>query len=118
MAVLNIEKAMRLSPHDRLIFAMMGVRANSLLQLGELDEAAAWMERGMRQPNAHALAFANGAFIGALVGRDDMVEVAMSNLRRLRPDYSIADFLNTMPFVKDEHRQMVIDGLRKAGLPD
>ena len=117
-AVLNIEKAMRLSPHDPLIFAMMGVRANSLLHLGELDEAAAWMERGMRQPNSHALAVANGAFNGALAGRDDMVETAMSNLRQLRPDYSIADFLNTLSFVKDEHRQMVIDGLRKAGLPD
>ncbi|NQU56377.1 MAG: winged helix-turn-helix domain-containing protein, partial [Rhodospirillales bacterium] len=69
-ALRNIERAMRLSPHDPLAFAMMGVRSIALIQLGEMDEAAAWIERAMRQPNIHALLFANAALCGALAGRE------------------------------------------------
>ena len=117
-AIQNLKKAMSLSPHDPISFAMMMCTSVANAFLGELDLAVEWTERGIRQPNAHEHIYANAAFIGALADRDDVLKTGMDYLSRNNPNYTCADFLRTFPFEIKSDFEVVLNSLRKAGLPE
>jgi adenylate cyclase len=53
----------------------------------------------------------------AQVGRSDEARAACLDLRRAKPDMTVAS-LNGLPFARTADRDHVADGLRKAGLPE
>src|SRR5262245_19052613 len=87
--------ARRLRPFDPLLYAMCCARAFALVRLGRYDEAAEWAIRAARKPNAHVQAHALSALILAVAGRlkDALREVDV--VHRLRPTYTIDDFLSS-----------------------
>ncbi len=110
------DTARRLSPYDPIRFAMLSVRANCLVQLGELDEAVEWVVRAARQPNAHYHIHAIATYCTALAGRTDLTERYKEKLLASRPDYSVKDFLLAFPLKEPAHVELVREGLKKAGL--
>jgi len=77
------------------LYAMCCARAFALVRLGRYDEAAEWAIRGARMPNAHVQAHGLSALILAVAGKveDALREVGV--VRRLRPTYTIDDFLSS-----------------------
>ena len=112
----STDTARRLSPYDPLRFAMLSVRANCLVQLGRFEEAAEWVVRAARQPNAHHHIVAIAAYCTGLAGRDALARQFLDKLRAVRPDYSLEDFLLAFPLKEKAHVDLVRDGMRKAGL--
>lgn len=108
--------ARRLSPYDPLRFAMLSVRANCLVQLGQFDEAADWVVRAARQPNAHHHIVAIAAYCTGLAGRTDLARQFLKRLQDVRPDYRMEDFLLAFPLREKAHIELVRDGFAKAGL--
>jgi len=95
VAVHATDVARQLSPFDPMLYAMCCARAFALVRLGRYDEAAEWAIRAARKPNAHVQAHALSALILAVAGRlqDALREVDV--VRRLRPTYTIDDFLSS-----------------------
>jgi adenylate cyclase len=97
-----LDKAYQLSPRDPLLFAFLGTRAMSLLQMGQYDQAAKWGELSVRPSNAH---FHNHAILTSSLGhlgRTAEAKRALDETLRLRPDYSGGVVERMMPF---KHRR-------------
>jgi tetratricopeptide (TPR) repeat protein len=102
VAVHATDVARQLSPFDPMLYAMCCARAFALVRLGKYDEAADWAIRAARKPNAHVQAHALSALILAVAGRlkDALQEVDV--VHRLRPTYTIDDFLSSYRVVGSE----------------
>src|SRR5262245_31335095 len=102
VAIHATDVARQLSPFDPMLYAMCCARAFALVRLGRYDEAAEWAIRAARKPNAHVQAHALSALILAVAGRlkDALREVEV--VHRLRPTYTIDDFLASYRVVGSE----------------
>ena len=102
LAVHATDVARQLSPFDPMLYAICCARAFALVRLGRYDEAAEWAMRAAREPNAHVQAHALSALILAVAGRlkDALREVDV--VHRLRPTYTIDDFLSSYRVVGSE----------------
>ncbi|MGI9476137.1 MAG: winged helix-turn-helix domain-containing tetratricopeptide repeat protein [Hyphomicrobiaceae bacterium] len=110
--------ARRLSPNDPMRFAMLSVRANCLAQMGEFEEAVKWVQQATHQSNAHFHILAIAVYITCAADEMDLARKYKDRLLRNRPDYRISDFFRGFPLRSKEHIALVVDGLRKAGLPE
>jgi predicted Zn-dependent protease len=110
---------MRLSPLDPRMFAWQYTIALAHLCAARYDEAAAWAERALRdQPNM-ATALRAVAASHALAGRLAEAQQIMARLRQLDPALRISNLGELLPpFRRAKDRARIVDGLRKAGLPE
>ena len=118
-AIKHAALAMRLSPLDPRMFAWQYTTALAHLCAARYDEAAAWAERALRdQPNM-ATALRTVAASHALAGRLAEAQQIMGRLRQLDPALRISNLGELLPpFRRAEDRARIVDGLRKAGLPE
>ncbi|MBX3585972.1 MAG: hypothetical protein KF796_04950 [Ramlibacter sp.] len=110
--------AQRLSPYDPLLFAMEGSRAISLAIEGKHDEAVAWSVRATSEPHAHFHMQAIAAACLALAQRRDEARIYAQRACRLHPGYSIGVFERSFPHKFAQHRELLAQALRSAGVPD
>ncbi|WP_431274345.1 tetratricopeptide repeat protein [Variovorax ureilyticus] len=118
----EIDKARGLSPADaRLLYAVYALSATANFVQGRDDEAYRWAMRWAAEYPNSGQPYAMLAAIDALRGHDAEAAAHMARHRELLPNDSIAYvvFLNpsTDPVFLAQ-RARLIDGLRKAGLPD
>jgi tetratricopeptide (TPR) repeat protein len=102
VAVHATDVARQLSPFDPMLYAMCCARAFALVRLGRYDEAAEWAMSAARKPNAHVQAHALSALILAVAGRLKDALRQVDVVRRLRPTYTIDDFLSSYRVVGSE----------------
>jgi len=113
------QRAMLLSPLDPERWMFSGVIALACLAEGRYVEAVAWSDRALsEQPRGMTVVEVKAAACGHL----DRVEEARECIRRLRellPGWSIANWKSGFGMiVASELRTILVDGLRKAGLPE
>ena len=111
-------EAMRLSPHDPIMWGYMASRSIALTLLGCYEEGLDWARRARQQPNA-AL-FASIAEIAALglLGRTEEAGTALVRARHFKPDVTTGFIDLVLPITDPDCHALFMDGLRKAGLPD
>jgi TolB-like protein len=104
-AVEAADIARQLSPFDPMLYAMCAARAFALFRMERCEEAAEWALKAAEKPNAHAHVHALAALILAAAGRsaDSFREVGAT--RKLRPNYSIDDFLSSFRVLSDVERK-------------
>ena len=95
MAVHATDVARQLSPFDPMLYAICCARAFALVRLGRYDEAAEWAIKAARRPNAHVQAHALSALVLAVAGRLKHARRQVDIVRRLRPTYTMNDFLSS-----------------------
>ncbi len=113
------DDAIRLSPRDNFLYAYQMFKGVALGYLGRNDEAiefsrmACW--RGNADINPH-LFFAS--ILGHL-GRAEEAKTQVTAALSTDPDFTLSRFANGMvsPMI-DPLKSWVLDGMRKAGLPD
>ncbi len=111
-------EAMRLSPHDPLMWGFMASRSIALTFLGRYEEGLDWARKALQQPNAALFAsVAELAGLG-LLGRTDEARAALTRARRFKPDVTTGFVDLVMPITDPECHALFMEGLRKAGLPD
>ena len=115
-ALVEVEKAYRLSPHDPLAFAFMIIKCQAFFLMDDLEQAWEWGERSTRQPNAHFLVFAIAMAVAARAGWDDRMEHMKAEVLRLRPDFRPDMYLLSHPYSNEQHRQLYLDAFAKAGI--
>jgi adenylate cyclase len=114
-AVRSFERAIRMSPVDPLLhitFLQMGL---AFIELGRFDDAIVMGKRALRQnpffspiPRCLASAFAH-------LGRDTEAREAAAHLLELDPGFTISTYIARGG---QSHSKLLIEGLRKAGLPE
>jgi TolB-like protein/DNA-binding winged helix-turn-helix (wHTH) protein len=105
-AVEATDVARQLSPFDPMLYAMCAARAFALFRMERCDEAAEWALKAAEKPNAHAHVHAIAALILAVAGRFEDSFREVGAIRKLRPTYSIDDFLSSFRVLSDQERRV------------
>ncbi len=111
-------EAMRLSPHDPIMWAYMAIRSIALTLLGRYEEGLDWARRALQQPNTALFACVAQLAALGLLGREDEAAGALERARQFMPDVTIGFVLEVMPITDPDYRARLTEGLRKAGLTD
>ena len=117
-AVEHFEKAMRLSPLDSAAYRAHSGLAFAYLFLQRYDDAATWAAKALQgnlnfSPTHRVLAASL-----AHADRLDEARAAVERLLALVPDLTVTRFGKFTRFRHPENFALLIDGLRKAGLPE
>ena len=97
-AISASDHSRQLSPFDPLLFGMLGTRAMALARLGDFAQAADWAVKAATRPNAHPHILAIAAFCLSLADQPDQAQDYAAAIRRVLPQYSLADFLGAFRF--------------------
>ena len=107
---------MALDPYHSDIW--LHFQAQAAYQLGRYPEAIGLLkQRILRNPNTDT----SRALLAASYGQLGLIEEAHEawrELLRVNPDYSIEHRRKVLPYKHPEDFEKIIDGLRKAGLPE
>jgi adenylate cyclase len=120
-ALEQFEAALRLSPRDPGLWSYLALKASTLYQLRQYDEAVRSARDAARQsvadliwPNVHL-----AAALGQL-GRTNEALAAVEELRRRRPGLTVSD-VRSWPHNRSRSEgslEHILEGLRLAGLPE
>ena len=118
LALADVERALQLSPSDIFSFAWWCVGAYAHFACGRYDDALSWAERTSRERPGYLPSARLIVASAALVGRPESPEMSLARLRQLDPMLRISNLREQMTFRRAEDLARLLDGLRKAGLPD
>ena len=115
-AIRELDEAQRLSPHDPLRWAFMGIKSFALTLLRRYDEALVWAKRAQRWPNATAWVYFIEAVPLAHLGRVEEARAALERAFTIKPDLSTGYFEQIFRFKDPAEMAHVMGGLYEAGL--
>lgn len=118
VAIHQLQRAMRNSPVDALMFSMHTGMALAHFMAGRDDEAYAWAEKALQRNPLASPAVRLAAASAALLGRRADATKYLSLLRQLDPALSLSTLGDRIILRRPEHFERLADGLRKAGLPE
>jgi tetratricopeptide (TPR) repeat protein len=119
----HVAEALRLSPRDAMAYIWMTNVGMAKLHLGKWEQAVAWFRRAIEANRNHPHAcFVLSAALAHL-GRIDEAHSAVKAGLRLDPTFAISRFRAAWVTRSDDatylaQLDLVLDGLRKAGLPE
>ena len=117
-AIPHIETAIRLSPHDDLIGLFYSRLAEAHFYLGNHEEAAELAQKTLRLRGSQWPSYARLASVLGHLGRIDDAKKALEELKDIQPQASISFMKENHPTIDANYMIHVLDGLRKAGLPE
>ena len=117
----HVQEALRLSPRDPVAHLWCMYAGEAKLYLGKDEEAAAWLRRSIETnrsyPMSHFLLAAALARLGRLPEAKSEARTGLA----INPTFSISRFRASVPSdgpTAVAGRERIIDGLRKAGVPE
>ncbi len=117
-AVAQFDTALRLSPKDPFRWAFKTMRAYSLLQLKDYDNAVEWGRRAIRDNESMFWPYVPVSSALGHLGRIEEAEKVFAGLLRVKPDFSSTTIHETLRFRNASDREHLLSGLYKAGLKD
>lgn len=117
-AIASHDEAMRLSPHDPMMWAYMASKAIALALMGELEEAILWSRRAQQQPNAAIFSHVGEICALGLLGRKEEAADAVERAKKVMPAVTVRHLDKVLPITHAPSREALLRGLRRAGLPE
>jgi adenylate cyclase len=115
-AISSFDRAMALDPRFNSI--VLYFRAQAAYQLGRYDEAASLLRRRiLRNPETDVSRVLLAATLGQM-GRIDEALEAWREALIINPAYSLEQRRNVLPYKNPADFERIVEGLRKAGLPE
>ena len=114
-----LDRGIRLSPHDPLLFATETIRSFSCTLQHQHEAAAEWALRAVRRPQAVGGGYWPYAALAAALGnlgKTEEAEAALASAFKQKPDLSLAYVIKTLPTTQLDGLGPYLDGLRAAGL--
>jgi adenylate cyclase len=117
-AIESVERAIRLSPNDPSMWVAHGELSKAHIQLTDYEAALGWARRSVEK-HADNLA-AHHVLIASLAQLDhiDEAKSALNQLLELDPGLTIERLLEIFSLSRYRNLDGMLDGLRKAGLPE
>jgi adenylate cyclase len=113
-ALPSFERAIRMSPVDPLLHQTFTGRGYALIELGRFDEAIVAGKKAQRQNPAFPPTYRCLASAFAHLGRDAEAREAAAGLLEIDPAFTISAWIARGG---QSNAKLMIEGLRKAGLP-
>ena len=114
-ALQSFERAVRISPADPSLHMLFVGVAWASIELRRFDEAVVAGKKALRQNSSFSLAYRCLASALAHLGRDAEAREAAARVLEVDPAFTISA---RMGRVRRSHVKLLIEGLRKAGLPE
>ena len=114
-AVFSFERAMRLSPVDPQLHTTLVGMGLAFIELGRFDEAIVAGKKAQRLNPSFATAYRCLASAFAHLGRDDEAREAAARVLETDPAFTISAWIARGG---QSNAKLLIEGLRKAGLPE
>jgi adenylate cyclase len=114
-AVRSFEFAMRMSPVDPLLHRSFTGMGYAFVELRRFDEAIVAGKKARRQNPSYSASYRCLASAFAHLGRDAEAREAAARLLQLDPSFTISDWIARGG---QSNAKLLIEGLRKAGLPE
>ncbi|MCZ6771062.1 MAG: tetratricopeptide repeat protein [Proteobacteria bacterium] len=117
-AISHFDEAERLSPKDPSLWLSLMGRCLAYLIRGEFEEADKAGKRAIAIPNATLIVhFIHTAALGHL-GHLDEARTSIETMLRINPKFSMKYVDRVLPTNEQNIRDVILDGLRKAGAPE
>ena len=117
-AIESLDRALRLSPHDPLIWVVNAARALMFFATKRLDEAEESARQAVRHPMAAITARIIFAATLGQLEKDEEARKVMADVLRMKPDISAEYVAQIWPFNNPVVTEYLIEGLHKAGMPN
>jgi adenylate cyclase len=114
-AVRSFERAIRMSPVDPGLHTKFGGMAMAFIELRRFDEAIVAGKRALRQNPSFSVAHRCLASAFAHLGRDAEAREAAARMFEFDPAFTISGWIARGGY---SNSKLLIEGLRKAGLPE
>lgn len=115
-AIQHATTAIRLSPNDPQLFNMQAVVAYGHLYAHRFEEAVRWAQSAVR--DRHVTTWRVLAASYALSGRQKEAAKAGEHLLGLDPSIRLSEVKNVIPLRRREDLELLVEGLRLAGVPE
>ena len=116
-----LDKAIRLSPRDPILWGTMCFRSVTCNLLQQYEAAVEWARRAIHEPRAAGGGYWSYAVLASALGnlgQTAEAQAAVDEALRRKPDLSLTYLETTLPTKQPGGLERYLDGLRKAGLPD
>ena len=114
-AVRSFERAIRMSPIDPRLHRTFAGIGYAFIELRRFDEAIVAAKKAIRQNPSYSVAYRCLASAFAHLGRDAEAHEAAARLLELDPAFTISAWIARGG---QSNAKLLIEGLRKAGLPE
>jgi adenylate cyclase len=114
-AVRSFERAIRMSPVDPLLHRSFVGMGMAFIELRRFDEALAAGKKAQRQNPSYSGAYRCLASAFAHLGRDAEAREAAARMLELDPTFTISSWIARGG---QSNTKLIVEGLRKAGLPE
>jgi adenylate cyclase len=114
-AIRSFERAMRTSPVDPTIHSALAGMGSAFIELRRFDEAIVAGKKAQRQNPSYVPAYFCLASAFAHLGRDTEAREAAARVLEVDPSFTISAWIARGGY---SNSKMLIEGLRKAGLPE
>jgi adenylate cyclase len=114
-AIRSFERAIRLSPVDPLLYVTFGGIGSALIELCRFDEAIVAGKKAQRLNPAFQGSYRCLASAFAHLGRDAEAREAAARMLEVDPAFTISAWIARGG---QSNAKLIIEGLRKAGLPE
>ena len=95
-----VSRAQSLSPYDPMRFAMLSLKAMSLISTGAAEEAATLMTQAVEESNAHYHILAIAVIAFAAAQKTEQSTHYLERLHALRPGYNSQTYLRAFPLFR------------------
>jgi adenylate cyclase len=112
-AVRSFERALRVSPGDPQLHLTFGGMGFAFIELGRFDGAIVWGKKAQRQNRSFPLSYY--CLASGHLGRDAEAREAAARLLEIDPAFTISAWIARGGL---SNAKLLIEGLRKAGLPE
>jgi adenylate cyclase len=114
-AIRSFERGIRLSPLDPMLYIAHAGIGFALIELRRFDEAVAVCKKSLRQSSSDGVAYRGLAAALAHLGRDAEAREPAARLLEVDPTFTISGWIARGG---QSNSKLLIEGLRKAGLPE
>ena len=90
----------------------------ALVGLGRFEEALPWARKAAREMPSWITIQRGLAITLGHLGRDDEAKEVVREMLRIDPEFTISRFSASIPFKEGTVQEQVIEGMRKAGVPE
>ncbi|GMQ92556.1 MAG: tetratricopeptide repeat protein [Acidimicrobiia bacterium] len=112
-----LTQAWRLGRHEPLRFDVANDLAHCHFMIGDYEPATAWGQQSL-----HVVDYLQTHIVMAAaysqMNRADDAQIHVDAVHEARPQFSCEGHRSRLSYVRDEDRDLLIDGLLKAGLPE
>lgn len=115
-AIRHFRTVMRLDPHYANNPSLLADFALCYLQLEQFEDALTYARKAIAMRPDYARGYPRLAAALGHLGRRDEASTVLGQLRRLQPGFCEALVRSTYPFREQRHLEILLEGLRKAGM--